>query len=107
MWASAQQDLGLSEERFWFSTPRELAALYHAKAVVEARWRLYMAEAMGTKHQNGRALTLADFLPEPAAPQAQGPKPWEQQLALLKDLMKPKELDGYEQTDRGAWVKPE
>lgn len=109
MWASAQVDLGLSEERFWTLTPRELTALFYAKAVVEARWRLYMAQSMGAKHRDGRVLTLADFLPEKAAPAvAQGPKPWEQQLELLKDLMKPKQLAGYEQLpDRGSWVKPE
>jgi len=100
------QDLGLSEERFWSITPRELTALFHALATKEGRWRFFIATSMGAKHKSGRALTLADFVPEQhSTPTQSNRMSWQQQLAMLKDLMKPKE--GFEQTDRGTWVKPE
>lgn len=98
------QDLGLSEERFWSLTPRELTALFHALATKEARWRFFMAASMGAKHKSGRDLKLSDFLPEKTGA-VHTQKPWQSQLAMLKDLMKPN--GGYEETERGTWVKAE
>ena len=78
-------DLGLSEERFWSLTPRELEALYRQKTIIEARTRFYIATSMGAKAKNGQPLQLDDFLPYGFTKKKA--QPWQEQLAIVKGFM--------------------